>query len=87
MRAGIWRRGDKSNGHYAAYLAERARLLELYAALPTVPCRVLDPFSGTATVGRVCAKHGRDFIGTELNPKYITLADERTSKIQITMPL
>jgi DNA modification methylase len=27
---------------------------------------VLDPFAGTATVGKVCARLGRSFIGTEL---------------------
>jgi DNA modification methylase len=55
--------------------------------LPTVPCLVLDPFAGTATVGKVCAQHGRSFVGTELNLKYIALADERTSSVQVTMPL
>lgn len=48
---------------------------------------VLDPFAGTATVGRVCAIHGRQFIGTELNLKYIDLADERTSSVQQAMGL
>jgi len=38
---------------------------------------VLDPFAGSGTVGLVCAEHGRDFVGIELNPEYITLAQER----------
>jgi len=73
------------NGNMEAYRAERARLLELYATLPTVPCLVLDPFAGTGTVMRVAAKHGRSGIGVELNEKYIKLADERMSKIQTIM--
>jgi DNA modification methylase len=47
---------------------------------------VLDPFSGSGTVGRVSAKHGRRFVGLELNPSYIELAQHRTSKVQIAMP-
>lgn len=44
---------------------------------------ILDPFAGTSTVGRVCAKYVRKFIGVELNPAYIELAQDRTSKVQI----
>jgi DNA modification methylase len=52
-----------------------------------VPCTVLDPFAGTATVGRVCARLGRSFIGTELKFDYINLAQERTSEVQVEMQL
>lgn len=38
---------------------------------------VLDPFSGTATVGESCQKWGRKFVGIELNPKYIELSKAR----------
>jgi DNA modification methylase len=48
---------------------------------------VLDPFSGSGTVGRVSAKHGRRFVGLELNPSYIELAQHRTSKVQIAFQL
>lgn len=36
----------------------------------TVPCRVLDPFSGTATTGVVALKNGRHYTGIELNPEF-----------------
>jgi len=52
-----------------------------------VPCVVLDPFAGTATVGKVCARLGRSFIGTELKLDYISLAQERTSEVQVEMQL
>ena len=42
-----------------------------------VPCVVLDPFAGAGTVGVVCDQHGRDFVGIELNPKYLKLARDR----------
>jgi DNA modification methylase len=41
---------------------------------------VLDPFSGSGTTGVVSMRHGRNFIGLELNPEYIKLAHERIDK-------
>ena len=38
---------------------------------------VLDPFCGSGTVGVVAARHGRKFVGVELKPDYIRLAQER----------
>jgi DNA modification methylase len=41
---------------------------------------VLDPFCGSGTVGVVCQKLGRDFIGIELNPDYVKMAEKRIAK-------
>jgi DNA modification methylase len=38
---------------------------------------VLDPFAGSGTTGMVALRHGRSFIGCELNPAYVDLARER----------
>ncbi|MBO5997342.1 MAG: site-specific DNA-methyltransferase [Alphaproteobacteria bacterium] len=38
---------------------------------------VLDPFSGVGTTMQVCKKHNRNFIGFELNPDYIAMANKR----------
>jgi site-specific DNA-methyltransferase (adenine-specific) len=38
---------------------------------------VLDPFAGAATTGMVALRHGRSFIGCELNPEYVELARNR----------
>jgi hypothetical protein len=43
---------------------------------------VLDPFNGSGTTGAVALKHGRKYIGCELNPEYIGLSHERISKAQ-----
>ena len=51
-----------------------------------IPCLVLDPFAGTATVGRVALKHRRRFIGIDLKPDYLALARDRTTNVQIAMP-
>lgn len=47
---------------------------------PSRPGVVLDPFFGTGTVGEVAEKHGRDWLGIELNPRYAALASERLGR-------
>lgn len=41
---------------------------------------VFDPFMGSGTVAAVAKKWGRDFIGCELNPDYIKMAQERVQE-------
>ena len=38
---------------------------------------VLDPFSGSGTTGEVSVKHGRRYVGCELNPDYVGLSLKR----------
>ncbi|MDF1662305.1 MAG: site-specific DNA-methyltransferase, partial [Planctomycetota bacterium] len=38
---------------------------------------VLDPFVGSGTTPRVCQQLGRRFLGFEINPDYVALAQER----------
>ena len=38
---------------------------------------VLDPFAGSGTTGMVAMKHGRRFVGCELNPEYCAIARAR----------
>lgn len=38
---------------------------------------VLDPFAGSGTVGVVALRHGRNFVGIELNPDYAEMARQR----------
>jgi methylase of polypeptide subunit release factors len=42
-----------------------------------VPCVVFDPFTGSGTTAVVSLKNGRNYIGTELNPEYIKIAEDR----------
>jgi DNA modification methylase len=44
---------------------------------------VLDPFIGSGTTGKVALKFGRNFIGIELNPKYVKIAEKRLQNIQL----
>lgn len=47
-----------------------------------VPCTVLDPFMGSGTTGVVALRLGRKFIGIELNPDYIKIAENRLSGVE-----
>ena len=38
---------------------------------------VLDPFMGSGTTAMVAIKHGRQYMGCELNPDYAELQQER----------
>jgi DNA modification methylase len=42
---------------------------------------VLDPFAGAGTTGLVALEEGRDFLGIELNPDYVALAEERLAPL------
>jgi len=48
-----------------------------------VPAIVLDPFCGSGTVGQVCQKYGRRFVGLDLSRLYLKLAEERLLKSPI----
>ncbi len=41
---------------------------------------VLDPFSGSGTAGVVAQSQEKDFIGIELNPEYIKIAEKRLDR-------
>jgi DNA modification methylase len=42
---------------------------------------VLDPFMGAGTTGLVAYNLNRNYIGIELNPKYVTMAEKRIKKV------
>jgi hypothetical protein len=41
------------------------------------PTTVLDPFCGSGTTGVAATRLGRNFIGIELNPEYVAMANNR----------
>jgi len=49
---------------------------------PVRPCLVLDPFSGSGTVGVVCVKTGRHYVGIELNEEYAEMSLRRIELAQ-----
>lgn len=44
---------------------------------------VLDPFMGSGTTALVAFEHGRNYLGIELNPEYIKLANRRLERRKI----
>lgn len=62
-------------GHYAAYPPKLVKTC-LLAGCPDGGI-VLDPFMGSGTTGMVAKQMGRHFIGIELNPEYVGLANAR----------
>lgn len=54
---------------------------------PTVPATVLDPFAGTGTTGVAALQLGRSFVGIELKPAYVRMAERRLSRtVAIVVP-
>jgi hypothetical protein len=55
------------------------RLMEYLCKLTSPPTggTVLDPFCGSGTTGVAAVKMGRNFIGIELNPEYVAMAEKR----------
>jgi len=49
---------------------------------PTVPCVVLDTFSGAGTTGVAAIRLGRQYIGIDINPEYLDLAHKRLGRTQ-----
>jgi site-specific DNA-methyltransferase (adenine-specific) len=43
---------------------------------------VLDPFMGSGTTGVACARLGREFIGIEMNPEYVAIAERRIAGVR-----
>jgi DNA modification methylase len=48
----------------------------------TKPGIVLDPFFGSGTTGQVALEHKRNYLGIELNPEYIEMAEKRINQTQ-----
>jgi DNA modification methylase len=64
--------------HFATFPPALARTCIL-AGCP-VGGTVLDPFCGSGTTGLVARQLGREFVGIELNPKYIRMAVDRIER-------
>lgn len=67
--------------HFATFPSELVKI-PIKAGCPKDGI-VLDPFLGSGTTAMVAKKLGRDFIGIELKPEYIELANKRISQNEI----
>jgi len=73
----VWTIGTQpySGAHFATF--PEALVEPCILAGSAVGDTVLDPFSGSGTTGAVAVRHGRNYIGCELNPAYIALSEKR----------
>jgi site-specific DNA-methyltransferase (adenine-specific) len=80
----IWRlKPALNNSHPAPFPVSLCKLcLELTTKEGDV---ALDPFCGSGTLGIACKELRRDFIGIELNPEYIKLAEKRIANTEGTL--
>ena len=69
----------EASGHFATFpesLAERCILIGSRAG-----DLVLDPFLGSGTTAVAAARHGRRFVGCELNPEYVADGAQRRATV------
>lgn len=73
----VWRICPKpfSGAHFAVYPEELCET-PIKAGCP-IGGTVLDPFFGAGTTGLVALKQNKKFVGIELNPEYIKIAEKR----------
>jgi len=64
--------------HYAAFPAALAKLCILAGS--RFGDLILDPFAGSGTVGEVCSRLSRRWVGVELSAEYAALARQRTAQ-------
>jgi DNA modification methylase len=67
-----------TGAHFATMPPDLARVCILAGSPPGG--LVLDPFAGSGTTGVVACEHGRSFVGCELNPAYVSMAENRIAK-------
>ena len=82
-----WILGPEPNGnsHPAAFPRELARRCIQLGSRPGD--LVLDPFGGSGTTGIAAIELGRKAILIELNPEYVEISRERSSCIQVALPM
>lgn len=71
--------GKSRDAHFAVF---PEKLIEpcILAGCPSGGL-VLDPFAGTGTVAAVAKRHQRKYVGIDLNPDYIAIAERRVGQV------
>jgi site-specific DNA-methyltransferase (adenine-specific) len=82
---GVWNiRSVQRNDYHEAMFPEKlvANCLKLYSFPGDT---ILDPFMGSGTTGAVAKKFGRNYVGKELEPKYVRMSEGRIASINDSM--
>ena len=82
-RRSVWQINPQptKDAHFATFPEELVRIC-IQAGCPEKGV-VLDPFFGSGTTGLVAKKLGLDYIGIELNPEYIKIAENRLKEVEL----
>lgn len=75
----LWQIPSKPNADHPATFPLELATRVIASACPE-GALVYDPFSGTGTVALAAYKLGRQYIGTELDPKYHAIAEKRLAE-------
>jgi DNA modification methylase len=88
IKRAVWKISTKpfSSAHFAVFPPDLV-LPMLKAGCPSPDGLVLDPFLGAGTTGLVALQNARRFIGIELNPEYVKLAQDRLRPFMEVPPL
>ncbi len=84
-RRSVWTVTTKpfKGAHFATFPPD---LIEPCILAGSAKCdTVLDPFNGAGTTGMVALKHGREYIGIELNPDYVEMTHKRLASVQVEL--
>jgi hypothetical protein len=64
---------SKPNHPFAKPLSVMEKLVLMYSKPGDL---IFDPFCGSGTVGIACKKHGREYVGCEIEPKFFKMAED-----------
>lgn len=83
IRTNVWRyhagnNGDDQTEHPAPFPEKLAR--DHIVSWSNAGDLVLDPFMGSGTTAIVARRLGRDYIGCDISPEYVALAEKRLAK-------
>lgn len=76
--------GGFRGNHFATYPEALCRRPILASCPPGG--LVFDPFSGSGTTGIAALKNGRNFLGCDLNPEYVEMANKRLAEARLLNP-
>ena len=81
-RLALLRQASRERGSEYAYQSSTVGWLPTCSCSndESIPCRVLDPFSGAGTTALVCERLGLDSISVDTSAQYTQLAKERLSE-------
>lgn len=81
QKRSVWRVTTKSfkGAHFATFPENLIEPCVLAGSNPGDT--ILDPFFGAGTTGVVAKKHGRKYIGIEINPEYAAMASKRIEEV------